>query len=70
MRILGLVILIVGLVILGFGLSSSQALTEKVVESVSGRYSSTTMWYIVGGIAMVIGGGALAIFAGKKRPLD
>ena len=59
-RILGLVTLVVGVVLLGFGLNSSQAVTEKVMEEVVGRYTEHTMWYIVGGIAMIIGGGALA----------
>lgn len=66
MRLLGIVLLLIGLVIFGFGVSSSQAITEQVVEGVSGRYTSTTMWYIVGGIALVIGGGALAFFSGRK----
>ena len=60
-RILGLVALIVGVILLVFGLNSTQSLTEKVVEGVSGRYTENTMWYILGGIAMIIGGTAFAI---------
>lgn len=59
-RIIGLVILVVGVVLLAFGINSSQAVAEKVIEGVSGRYTEHTMLYIVGGIAMVVGGGALA----------
>src|SRR5580658_6322823 len=59
MRIFGIVILIVGLVVLGFGINSSQAVGEKVVEGLSGRFTSNTMWYIIGGIALIVGGGAL-----------
>ena len=59
-RLLGIVILVVGVVLLGFGINASQAVAEKVIEGVSGRYSEHTMWYIIGGIAMIIGGGALA----------
>lgn len=66
MRALGWVILIVGLVILGFGINSSLAVTEQVVEGVSGRYTSNTMLYIIGGIAMLAGGGALAFFGDKN----
>lgn len=66
MRIFGIVLLIVGLVVLGFGINSSQAVGEKVVESLSGRFTSNTMWYIIGGIALVVGGGALVIFGGNK----
>lgn len=60
MRILGLMLLVVGLVVLAFGINSSQALTEQVVEGVSGRYTDNTMLYILGGIAMMVGGGAIA----------
>lgn len=66
MRIFGIVILIVGLVILGFGINSSQAIGEKVIENLSGRFTSKTMWYIIGGIALIVGGGALAFFGGNK----
>ena len=66
MRIFGIVILIVGLVILGFGINSSQAVGEKVIENLSGRFTSNTMWYIIGGIALIVGGGALAFFGGNK----
>jgi ABC-type dipeptide/oligopeptide/nickel transport system permease subunit len=66
MRILGIVIFVVGLVILGFGINSSQALGEKVVENLSGRFTANTMWYIIGGIALIVGGGALTFFGDNK----
>jgi len=66
MRILGIVLLIVGLVVFGFGLNSSQAPGEQLVETLSGRFTSNTMWYIIGGIALFVGGSALALFGGNK----
>ena len=57
-RSLGLIALVIGIILLGFGINSTQAVTEKVVEGVSGRYTDNTMWYILVGIAMIIGGGA------------
>lgn len=59
-KIFGLVLFVVGIALLGFGINSSQAVTEKVVEGVTGRYTDNTMWHILGGIALIIGGGALA----------
>jgi len=59
-RLLGLVVLAIGIVLLGFGINASQAVTEKVMEGVSGRYTDQTMWYILGGIALIVGGAALA----------
>ena len=66
MRILGIVLLVVGLVILGFGINASQAVGEKVIENLTGRFTSSTMWYIIGGVALVVGGGALAYFGNKR----
>ncbi|MBA2369949.1 MAG: DUF3185 family protein [Candidatus Protochlamydia sp.] len=66
MRILGIVLFVVGLVVLGFGINSSQAIGEKVVENLSGRFTSNTMGYIIGGIALLVGGGSLA-FLGERK---
>ncbi|MBA3236736.1 MAG: DUF3185 family protein [Parachlamydiaceae bacterium] len=62
--ILGILAVIVGVVLLGFGINSTQAFSEKVIEKVSGRYTKNTMWYIIGGVALIVGGIALA-FSGK-----
>ena len=66
MRILGIVIFIVGLVVLGFGINSSQSIGEKVVENLSGRFTANTMWYIIGGIALIAGRGVLAFLNNSK----
>ncbi|MBA3236739.1 MAG: DUF3185 family protein [Parachlamydiaceae bacterium] len=68
-RILGIVALIVGVLLLGFGLNSTQAVTEKVVEGVSGRFTDSTMWYILVGIAMIVGGVASLIGGNSKSTL-
>ncbi len=58
-RISGIILVVVGFICLGLGLSSSQALVEKVATATTGRFTQPTIWYIISGIAMVIGGGAL-----------
>ena len=65
-RIVGLVILVAGVVLLIFGLSAADAPSEEIIEGVTGRYSDKTTWYIVGGIAGAVGGGALLLFGPKK----
>ncbi len=65
MRILGFVIGVVGLVVLICGINASQTVAEKVVEGMCGNCAEHAMWYILGGIAMVLGGGGLAIYQGS-----
>jgi uncharacterized membrane protein YidH (DUF202 family) len=57
-RILALVVLAVGIVLLVYGIDSTDSMAEKIVEGTTGRYTDETMWYIIGGIAMIIAGGA------------
>ncbi len=66
-RTLGIILVVVGFVCLGFGLISSQAFVEKVATATTGRFTQPTMWYIISGIAMVIVGGAL--WVGKRSKL-
>ena len=62
-RVIGTALLLTGIAVFGFGLNSSQVFVEKGLEKTTGRYSENTMWYILGGIALIAGGGALAFNA-------
>jgi len=64
-RVFGIAILVVGAILIVFGIRSTDKVSEKVVEGVTGHYTDTTMWYIIGGIALVIVGGGLIV---RKRP--
>lgn len=69
MRVIGIVLCAVGIALLVFGLNASHTFGEQASEAVTGRYTQTTMWYIIGGIAAAVGGGALAVFGGRAaRP--
>ncbi len=57
-RVLGIAALVVGAILLFFGLHSIQSVTEQVVEGVSGRYTDHTMWYIISGAVLLILGAA------------
>lgn len=65
-RILGLLVLVIGIICLGFGLNSTNAVSEQLVEGVTGRYTEHTMWYILGGISAIIVGGALFLTSRQK----
>ena len=58
-RIIGVLLLVVGIVFLAIGISATQAITDKVVEGVTGRYTDKTMIYLIVGALMVVLGGLL-----------
>lgn len=55
-RILGLVLVVVGLVLLYFGYQASQSVSEQLYETFAGRFTQTTMLYLIGGLASLIAG--------------
>lgn len=63
-RVLGIVLLVVGLLLVGFGLNATESVSDSVSEGFTGRFTDKTMWYLIGGAALAIGGLALA-FMGK-----
>ena len=68
-RIIGLVLLAVGVTLLVFGYNASQTVGEQVVEGFTGRFTRQTMWYLIGGIAAIVGGGALALWGGRRATM-
>ena len=56
-KLLGIILLVVGVILLIFGFNASQSLGDQVTETVTGRFTDETMWYIIGGgVAIVVGG--------------
>lgn len=66
MRWLAIGLIIIGVVILFFGISSSQTIVERFTKDIFGRYSENTMMYIIVGISMIVVGGVLAIIGYKN----
>ena len=65
-RIIGLVLLVVGVTLLIFGYNASQSVSEQIVEGFTGRFTKQTMVYLIGGIAAIVGGAALALWGGRR----
>jgi LPXTG-motif cell wall-anchored protein len=61
-RIAGIVSLVIGVVLLIFAYQASNTAVEELSNTLTGRYTDQTMWYLILGIAAAIGGGALLIF--------
>ena len=65
-RILGLILLAVGIGCLVVGMNSSHSVVNEISSATTGRFTKQTLWYIFGGIAMLIGGGSLFL-GGRPR---
>ena len=60
-RISGAILVVVGLVLLVFAWSSSHAVVDQVTAAAKGRFTQSTMAYLITGVIAVLGGGALWI---------
>ena len=65
-RIIGITLLVVGAVLLATGYRSSGTAVDQLSDAFLGRYTDRTMWYIVGGIAAMIGGGLMVMRSSKS----
>ncbi|MFA5677495.1 MAG: DUF3185 family protein [Pseudomonas sp.] len=59
-KLVGIVLIVVGVILLYFGWQASQSLGEQVVEGITGRFTDETMWYLIGGAVAVVVGAFLA----------
>lgn len=64
-RVLGVIALVAGLILVGFGLNASDAPVEQLQETFTGSYSDRTMWYLIGGAATACGGLVLLLLGRK-----
>jgi hypothetical protein len=61
-RIGGLALLAVGIALFVIGMNSSHSVADRLSDTFTGRFTQTTTWYIVGGIAAgALGLGMLAV---------
>lgn len=64
-RIIGIALIILGVVLLIFGLNSSESVVDKVSESLTGRFTQATMKYIIGGAVSAVLGIVLLLIKRK-----
>lgn len=61
-KILGIVLLVVGLILLFFAYQSSQSLGDQVSEAITGRFTDSTIWFLILGAASAVAGVGLLVF--------
>ena len=67
-QVAGLALLVLGVVLLFFAWQSSQAVDDRIMEAVTGRFTDSTIWLFIGGvISAVLGIGLLVIKRGKTE---
>ena len=67
MRIVGVVLLVLGVVLFVVGLNASHSMADQLSNTFTGKFTDSTAWYIYGGLAAAIGGGLLAGIGGTGR---
>lgn len=60
-QLISIVLVVLGVLLLYFGWQSSQSMTDQVAESFTGRFTDSTMWFIIGG-GVALAAGAFMVF--------
>ena len=66
-RIVGIVLLIVGVVLLCVGWNASDSVADTMKHTFTGRFTQETAWYIFGGLALALIGFFMSIFGPGSR---
>jgi uncharacterized membrane protein len=66
-RILGAVLLVVGVILLIVGMNASHSVADRLSDTFTGRFTETTTWYIVGGIATGLVGLLMVLFGVRGK---
>jgi uncharacterized membrane protein len=64
-RIVGIVLLVLGVVLLIVGMNASHSTADQVSNTFTGRFTQDTAWYIFGGLAMAIAGFLAVVFGAR-----
>ncbi len=65
-KVMGLVLLVVGIVLLILAYNASQSITEQSMETLTGRYTDTTTGYVIAGAAAAVAGLGLLVLGRRK----
>lgn len=55
-KLIGLILLVVGIILLYLGYQSSQGFDDQISEAITGEYTDSTVWYwILGSVSGIAG---------------
>ena len=61
-KLIGIVLIVVGVLLLYFGWQASQSVGEQLTEAFTGRYTDDTTVFLIGGAAAIVAGAFMAFF--------
>ncbi len=61
-KLVGVVLLVVGIALLYFGYQSTQSVGGEISETLTGQYDDETMVFLIGGAAAAAAGAFLTLF--------
>jgi len=64
-RLVGIMLLAAGAILFIIGINASDSIPDRLSNFVTGHFTDATVWYLIGGVASVIGGLALTTFRGR-----
>ena len=65
-RLIGVVLLVVGVALLIVGMNSSHSIADQATNAMTGRFTEKTTWYIIGGIGLGVIGLLVTLFGGGR----
>ena len=66
-RISGIVLLVVGVIVLIYGMNASHSAADQMSNTFTGKFTKETMWYIIGGGAAGLLGLFLVVFGTRGK---
>ena len=66
-RIIGLALLVVGVILLVWGVNASESVGSEISKTFTGKPTDKSMWMIIGGVVSGISGLGLLIFTGGRH---
>jgi hypothetical protein len=67
-RVFGIVLLVLGVILLGFGINAHDSVADSVKENFTGRYTDRTMSYLIGGAVAAVAGLGLLLSGRRSLP--
>lgn len=65
-RILGIALLVGGIIVFVLGWTATESASEELHQTLTGRFTEATTWYLVGGAVAAIAGLFLAAFGARR----